>query len=106
MSLRSVSLVLASLATCLALGCGSSQTSDEPTTAKEKQRREAKAAGEDEGAGKHWGGWRYKGDRNACFFRVGSKCFKTENAACQAARCKAPKKCRAEGAAPAQVSCK
>lgn len=103
MSLRAVGLVVLALA----FGCGGARPSDEPQTAKEKQRRQAKADGEDDGAkSKNWGGWRYKGDRNACFFIVGSKCFKTENAACQVARCKAPKKCNAVGAAPATVSCK
>jgi len=99
------SLCLAVLA-CLAVACGADKKSDEPTTAKEKQLREAKASGDDDGGTKHWGKWRYKGSRDACFFIVGAKCFKTENAACQEARCKKPKKCNAVGAAPATVSCK
>ncbi|MBA3458712.1 MAG: hypothetical protein H0T46_02040 [Deltaproteobacteria bacterium] len=89
------------------LGCGGSEkTSNEPTTAKEKQRREAKASGEDDKGSRSWGGWRYKGDRNSCFFQVSGKCFKTENAACQAARCAKPKKCNVTGGGPALVSCK
>ena len=109
MSLRSSVLVFALLAT--ACGGGSAQ-SDEPQTAREKLRREARAedkdaGGDDEGGSKTFGGgWRYKGDRDRCFFIVGAKCFKTEAAACSMAKCKAPKKCRAEGAAPAQVSCR
>jgi hypothetical protein len=101
MSLRSFLLV-----GLLAMGCGASPKSDEPSTAKEKLRREAKASGEDDGRAKPWGGWRYQGDRNDCFFTTGRKCFKTENAACQAVRCRAPKKCTSAGAAPATVSCK
>jgi hypothetical protein len=98
MSLRTVALVL-----LVACG-GSTVSSDEPQTAKEKQLREAKAAG-DTNAGK-WGGWRYQGDRNECFYVVGRRCFKNENAACQAARCKAPKKCDVVGGGPATVGCK
>ena len=90
------------------LGCGGTEkVSNEPTTAKEKQRREARANGDDKEKGsKGWGGWRYKGDRNSCFFQVSGKCFKTENAACQAARCAKPKKCNVTGGGPALVSCK
>lgn len=107
MSLRLVLPLLIGLLG-LSLGCGAdAKKSDEPTNAKEKQEREARAKGEDDGPkGKKWGKWRYKGDRNSCFFRVGARCFKTENAACQAARCKKPKKCDVAGAAPATVSCK
>jgi len=98
MSLRTVALVLL-------VACGGSTVStDEPQTAKEKQLREAKAAG-DTNAGK-WGGWRYQGDRNECFYVVGRRCFKSENAACQAARCKSPKKCDVVGGGPATVGCK
>lgn len=91
-----------------ALGCGGDRKeSEEPQTAKEKQLQEARANGEDDDGGtKKWGKWRYKGDRDSCFFIVGAKCFKTENAACQAARCKKPKKCHSAGAAPATVTCK
>lgn len=105
MSLRSVCLVVALVV--LGSGCGGPQTTDdEPTTAKEKQEREAEAAGEKSPRSKSWGGWRYKGDRNACFFIVGGKCHKTEKAACRSLRCKKPTTCTAVGAAPAQVSCK
>ena len=102
MSLRWIGIVV------LALGCGcggSRAKSDEPTTAKEKQAREAKASGEDR-ASKNWGGWRYSGDRNECFFVIGRKCFKTEAAACTAARCGKAKKCDVAGGGPATVSCK
>ena len=91
----------------LALGCGGSPTprGDEPTNAKEKQAREAKANGDaDASAGGKWGGWRYTGDRNECFFVVGRKCFKTEAQACVAARCGA-KKCVTTGGGPATVGC-
>src|SRR5688500_16981683 len=100
MSLRVMALLLV-------LGCGGTNTgADEPQTAKEKQLREAQASGEIDKPGKNWGKWRYGGDRNDCFYVVGGKCFKTENKACQAARCRLPKKCNTVGGGPATVSCK
>lgn len=107
MSLRSCRPALALLLAGLVACGGSQKASDEPQNAKEKQAREARASGDDKPAGsKSWGGWRYKGDRASCFFQTSGKCFKTENAACQAARCAKPKKCKADGAGPAIVSCK
>ena len=104
MSLRSLWLV--ALLGTTACG-GDSKEADEPTTAREKMRREdAKSKDKDEGPTRSWGKWRYKGDAESCFFRLGSKCFKTEAAACSAARCKKPEVCATEGAAPAEVSCK
>ncbi|HEX2688096.1 MAG TPA: hypothetical protein VHN14_15815 [Kofleriaceae bacterium] len=102
MSLRSISFVLVAV---LALGCGGGPPkSDEPTTAREKQRREAEAKGETSASSGKWGGWRYTGDRNDCFFVVGRRCFKTEAAACAAARC-GKKTCQTTGGGPASVSC-
>jgi hypothetical protein len=105
MSLRTSALSLA-LVVSLALGCGGGgpPKSDEPTTAKEKQRREAEASGEASANGGKWGGWRYTGDRNDCFFIVGRRCFKSEAAACSAARC-GKKKCETTGGGPATVAC-
>ena len=102
---------IAALAALVVLGLGSGLTgcgggkpaSDEPTTAKEKQAREAREKGEDDG-GKKWGGWRYQGNRDDCFYVVGRKCFKTEDAACQSLRCKS-KKCDVSGGGPATVAC-
>ena len=97
------------LVMCIAAACGGSRpSSKEPTTAKEKQLQEARAKGEDEPqkAGKKWTGWKYQGDRDDCFFIVGKRCFKTQDAACKAARCGNGKTCQTEGAGPAAVSCK
>src|SRR3954470_12335330 len=100
MSLRSLWFVLA----CAA--CGSAQyDTHETQTAKQKQMKEARASGEVAKPGSKWGGWRYQGDRKDCFFVVGRKCFKTENAACQASHCKAPSKCETEGGGPATMKC-
>lgn len=88
-----------------ALGCGAPETTaNEPQTAREKQLAEAKASGELDDGNAKWGKWRYTGDRNACFFVVGKKCFKTEKAACSAAKCRAGT-CETSGAGPASVSC-
>ena len=92
----------------LSLGCGGCgggppPRADEPQTAKEKQRQEAEAKGEVQPGGK-WGGWRYTGDRNDCFFVVGRRCFKTEAAACAAAKC-GKRKCEVTGGGPATVAC-
>lgn len=108
MSLRRLCLPLL----VVALGCGggnqSRKNSDGPTTAREKQLLEAEKTGDidpESRGGKSWGRWRYKGDRDNCFFLVGAKCFKTEQAACKAARCGEGSECKAVGAAPATVSC-
>jgi hypothetical protein len=110
MSLRSWCLVL--VLACLGFAaCGSeSKDANEPQTAREKMRREAKRNKKKDkpvdSTGKSWGKWRYTGDRAECHFRRGQKCFKTEASACASLRCKKPTKCQAEGAAPAEVSCK
>jgi hypothetical protein len=110
MSLRTIALALV---TSVLIACGGGATAtDEPTTAKDKQRRDADEGGDagdggDGGDGDKpgkWGGWRYTGDRNECFFVVGRRCFKTEDAACTAARC-GKKKCEVTGGGPASVAC-
>lgn len=85
--------------------CGGGSSSNDPQTAKEKQALEDKEEGGSQNSRK-WGGWRYKGNRNDCFFVVGRNCFKTEAEACKIASCKAPKKCASTGAGPATVACK
>ncbi|HEY5921991.1 MAG TPA: hypothetical protein VIV11_09995 [Kofleriaceae bacterium] len=81
----------------------------EPQTAREKMLADEKANADkdkdESGAGKKWNGWRFQGDRKDCFFLVGRRCYKSENAACQAARCKSPTKCTTEGAGPATMKC-
>ena len=95
---------------CIAAACGASRPgSKEPTTAKEKQLQQARANPDDEPqkAGKKFGaGWKYQGDRDDCFFVLKARCFKTQDAACKAARCASGKTCQTEGAGPAAVSCK
>jgi len=87
-------------------GCGSDQPSaKEPRTAKQKQLQEARRSGDVDATSSKWGGWRYEGDRNDCFYVVGRKCFKTQKSACAAAACKAPTACTVEGGGPATVRC-
>jgi hypothetical protein len=96
------------LATLLALtACGGPEIDPKaPQTATERARLEAEENGELPPKGKNWGGWRYQGDRKDCFFTVGRKCFKTETAACAAAKCGKATKCMSNGAGPATISCK
>jgi hypothetical protein len=54
--------------------------------------------------GKKWGGWRYQGARDDCFFRFKRRCFTKRADACAAARC-GKKQCVIEGGGPAIVSC-
>jgi hypothetical protein len=82
---------------------------DRPKThdAADRARAEA-AASPDEpvpGDGKHWGGWRYQGARDDCFFVVGRRCFADQRKACAAAKCKSDE-CDVTGGGPATVSCK
>src|SRR5262245_43328929 len=109
MSLASYGFRLA-LVAMLASACGGetngSAGANEPQTAREKQLRDAKAAGELDAGDTKWGKWRYTGDRRDCFFVVGNRCVKTEAAACQAVRCKAPAKCKVVGGGPARAICK
>src|SRR3954470_15926846 len=110
MSLRSISASLSAsfslaLLVALAVGCGGSTAtgSDEPTTAREKRRRGAAASDPPTSAGKT-ARWRYTGDRSECFFVVSGHCFKTEQAACTAAKC-GKRSCETTGGGPATVSC-
>lgn len=82
---------------------------DRPKTHDAADRAKAEAAANPEeavsGQGKHWGGWRYQGSRDDCFFVVGRRCFTDEQRACAAARCKGGE-CEIHGGGPATVTCK
>jgi len=109
------SLLVALVACWLVTGCGSSGGSSvgkDSTTAAERARLEYEASEEKDldAEGKPWGGWRYTGSRDECFFVVGRKCFSELATACKAARCKNGKKgekaCKTRGGGPATVSCR
>jgi hypothetical protein len=85
-------------------GCGGTSRSDEPITAKDKQRREAEANGTPVSSGTKWSRWRYTGERAECFFVVSGRCFKTEASACAAAKC-GKRTCETTGGGPATVAC-
>lgn len=95
----------------LALGaCGGAQTDpNEPQTAREKQYAEAKANGELDGSdARPWGGWRYQGDRDDCFYVVGRRCFKSRKRACRVAcgtKTATVDMCTIDGGGPASVTC-
>jgi len=101
---------LAAIACALMLaGCGgggdkgkSGNTTAE--TAAEKAKNEPKQPEVSE-KGKQWGGWRWKGKRDDCFFVVGNRCFNDKAKACKAAKCSA-KSCQITGGGPAKVTCK
>lgn len=82
---------------------------DRPKTHDAAARAKAEAAASPEesvsGDGKHWGGWRYQGSRDDCFFVVGRRCFTDEQRACAAAKCKGGE-CELHGGGPATVTCK
>ncbi len=116
-STRPMKLAAAATLLCLLFcGCGpaphakpAQPEGDKPASheAADRARAEAKAHPEEEVSadGKHWGGWRYKGDRDDCFYVVGRRCFASEKLACAGAKC-ATGRCLLDGAGPVRVSCK
>ncbi|HVV82672.1 MAG TPA: hypothetical protein VHE35_06310 [Kofleriaceae bacterium] len=99
---------LAALAALAAAACGGygAGSSSGPKTAAERNAADREANPEQpvDNAGKSWGGWRYQGSRDDCFFVVERKCFATLADACGAASCKHG--CTTTGAGPATVLCK
>ncbi len=55
-------------------------------------------------AGKKWGGWRWKGAHDDCFFKHGGRCYNSMKMACRRAKC-GQRECLKDGGAPAQVYC-
>lgn len=101
--------VLTILVLILGLGaCGAEQDrgphevgkGDEADSKAAKKKR-PKASADD---GKKWGGWRWKGTRDDCFFRVGKGCFDSFEKACKGASC-GKRKCLKDDGAPAKVYC-
>jgi hypothetical protein len=54
--------------------------------------------------GKKWKRWRWKGERDECYFTHKNRCYSKLAPACKAAGCD-ESECSANGAAPASVSC-
>lgn len=89
--------------------CGGPQAAEEADSSKKKKKKKKhRDHPPDEDAvsekGKSWGGWRWKGKRDDCFFVVANKCFETKKAACTAANCD-KKACKVKEGAPSKVSC-
>jgi hypothetical protein len=108
-------LTTALIGLVLAAACGSTPPpaperknaqGKEPTTAREKQLLEAKAAGELDGSDAKFGKWRYQGERADCFYLLEGRCFKTQKAACAKAKCKAPQTCTGDDGSPVTLACK
>ncbi len=104
MSLRTIWLSLSMTLVLLGAGCGGEPPrTDGPTTAKEKQRLEPPTDEAPRTTGKR-SAWHYRRDREDCFFVVDKRCFKTEEAACAAAKCGSGG-CEVVGGGPASVVC-
>lgn len=100
-----VAAVFASGALLASCGGGASSNPGEQTSTAPKPEA---AAEQDRGTldsrGKKWGGWRWKGSRDNCFYIVGNICFEDRAAACEAAGCEEDG-CRVDRGAPGKVSC-
>lgn len=103
---------VALFAACLGLAtCGSTpdktESPDGDNGTKNKRSKDDPSADEEAefAKGKKWGGWRWKGRRNDCFFIYNNECFSTMKKACKRAKCSA-KRCEHDDSAPAKVICK
>lgn len=90
-----LSILVLGLALGPGSGCGGSQESPSQFETKDDASSSH---------GKKWGGWRWKGKRNDCFFKYKNTCYPSMAKACKAARC--PKAdCVHDDSAPAKVKC-
>jgi hypothetical protein len=108
---------MTALALIFALGCGGAssnstgaegegdgdQASDDEGDADAKPTRKPMERPVSD-QGKSWGGWRWKGKREDCFYVHRNQCYATLDAACTAAKCK-KSDCTHDEGAPAKVSC-
>lgn len=109
-----LALLVASLAVGTPLfgalvGCGGSQNAGEEDHSKDEDSKpKHRQHPPDEDAvsekGKSWGGWRWKGKRDDCFYVYDNKCFETKSGACSAAKC-GGQACLVKTGAPSKVSC-
>ena len=103
------------LATALLLGptaCGGGSSTGDDTAKPGRDSDDSEGKGVDDGEdgvsakGKEWGGWRWKGKRDDCFFVYDNRCYNDLDKACKKAGCaKKDKKCETSGGGPAEVSC-
>jgi hypothetical protein len=100
MRLAALWLVIGLLA-CLACGGSNQGAGSEPAADPDQAETKAERPSAE---GKSWGGWRWKGKRDDCFFVVKNKCFDNQAEACAAAGCDEDR-CKLTGGGPAKVSC-
>jgi hypothetical protein len=93
-------LALGALGLAFEPGCGGSQSA-EPGQGETAAEEETPVSEE----GKKWGGWRWKGKRDNCFFLFENECYDSLGAACRAAKC-GKSDCEHDDSAPAVVSCR
>jgi len=91
--------VLLAVLVFTACGGGTGESSDS-SSADAKPRKDKPVPEQ----GKQWSGWRWKGKRQDCFFKVGNECHSSLEAACKAAGCDRSS-CVHDDGAPARVSC-
>lgn len=104
--LGAITLVLS--LTTVPAGCGGDRASQatEPESDEGETGKSGKAYTENKAPkGKKWGGWRWKGKRDDCFFKYKNRCFSKQADACKAAKCKKDA-CVMDKSAPAKISCK
>lgn len=92
------------------VACGGSGSADstEPKHTSDDSKGKGVDDGEEEvsGKGKEWGGWKWKGKRDDCFFVFDNRCYSELDKACEQAGCaKKDKKCETVGGGPAEVKC-
>ena len=87
----------------LAAACGGSGSASSETA--EPAGTEPDDEPLDDGVNAERSGWRWKGKRGECFFRVGNHCYSKLEAACRAARC-SESRCAHDDGVPAVVTCR
>ena len=86
------------------LSCSAAPNRPEPEQAEKTKRKRTVDKDAVSEKGKKWGGWRWKGKRDNCFFVTNNRCFDNEKAACKAAKC-GSKACLKKSGAPTKISC-
>jgi hypothetical protein len=85
----------------LAPSCGGPSGDGERPRAAEPEEDSAPVSEE----GKKWGGWRWKGKRDDCFYIHDNECFADKKAACRAAGCGESRCKEKANTAPIKVRC-
>lgn len=100
--------IIVVLAACFVWACGGSGETARSESPRSRASDIKRAEGDKEPVpehGKRWGGWRWRGKRDTCFFVYRNKCYSEKAKACRAAKC-GPRKCKYKGGGPAEIYCK